>query len=411
MISSVSDYILGLRIFTSVSKAKKKYYFILSLLINLGILGFFKYYNFFIQSFSELLEVVGLNPNIHTLSIILPVGISFYTFQTLSYSIDIYRGRMKPTKDFLSFLAFVSFFPQLVAGPIERASNLLPQFHKIRKFSYEYGRVGMKLILWGFFKKVCIADNLSGQVDIIFQSYESLGALDLMIGALFFAFQIYCDFSGYSDMAIGLGKLFGFDLMTNFKYPYFSENIGEFWRRWHISLSSWFRDYVFIPLGGSIGTKLFRIRNLIIVFTVSGLWHGANWTFIFWGFLNSIYYLPSLFIRFQSESKIRRYVSICATFFFTCLAWIFFRSPTISDAFQYIVHVFENQLILTGSYQFEFTLLLPFILFEWLGKKQIVPIMNLKLPFIWRYSTYLLLIFIIIFFGAFNEQSFIYFQF
>ena len=253
-----------------------------SILGNIGFLGFFKYYNFFVDNFVEAFSFFGNDISVNTLNIILPVGISFYTFQTLSYTIDVYKKKLEPTKDFISFAAFVSFFPQLVAGPIERATHLLPQFYKKRIFNYSVAVDGLRQILWGLFKKVVIADNCAEYANVIFNSYDDQSGMTLVFGALFFAFQIYCDFSGYSDIAIGTARLFGFDLMKNFAFPYFSRDIAEFWRRWHISLSTWFRDYVYIPLGGSRGGTSMKIRNTFIIFLVSGFWHGANWTFIIW---------------------------------------------------------------------------------------------------------------------------------
>ena len=291
-ISSMVDYIVGLSIYKTDDSSKRKRLLLISMFVNLGFLGFFKYYNFFADSLIDLFSNFSISLHPRTLNIILPVGISFYTFQTMSYTLDIYRKKMEPTNDIIAFFAFVSFFPQLVAGPIERAKNLLPQFMKKRKFDYETATDGLRQILWGLLKKIIIADSCAHVVDYIFANYQFYNGSVLLMGVIFFAFQIYGDFSGYSDIAIGSAKLFGFDLMRNFAYPYFSRNIAEFWRRWHISLSTWFRDYVYIPLGGSYVNKWKRIRNIIITFTVSGFWHGANWTFIFWGFLNGIYYIP-----------------------------------------------------------------------------------------------------------------------
>ena len=266
-LSTVIDYFIGLKIPKQSSDKKQKLLLWCSVLFNLSVLGFFKYYNFFVDSWVDLFYSIGYEiKSIWTLNIILPVGISFYTFQTMSYTIDIYRKKLEPTKDFIAFASFVSFFPQLVAGPIERASNLLPQILNKREFEYEQGVQGLRLILWGMFKKVVIADSLAPMVDNIFGNYQDLGGGTLWLGAIYFAFQIYCDFSGYSDIAIGTAKLFGFELMSNFKFPYFSRNIGEFWRRWHISLSTWFRDYLYIPLGGSQEGKWESIRNIFIIF-------------------------------------------------------------------------------------------------------------------------------------------------
>ena len=268
-LSTIVDYFVGLKIHNSSNKKARKSYLWISVLFNLGLLGFFKYFNFFIDSWIDLIGAFGYeHQSTWTLNVILPVGISFYTFQTMSYSLDIYHGKLKPTKDFISFASFVSFFPQLVAGPIERASNLLPQILKSRVFKYEQGVQGLRLILWGMFKKVVIADSLGWRVDHVFNHYQNLDGGILLLGLIYFSFQIYCDFSGYSDIAIGVSKLFGFELMSNFKFPYFARDIGEFWRRWHISLSTWFRDYLYIPLGGSKRGKWLSIRNLFIIFIV-----------------------------------------------------------------------------------------------------------------------------------------------
>ncbi len=294
LFSTVVDYSIGLQMAKSTNQKHRKQLLFLSLAVNLGLLGFFKYYNFFIDNFTIAFTFFGgaIQPN--TLSIILPVGISFYTFQTLSYTIDIYRKKIEPTKDFLGFAAFVSFFPQLVAGPIERASNLLPQFHKKREFDKDEAIIGVKQIIWGLFKKVVIADNCAQFANEIFANHASFSSVTLILGVIYFSFQIYCDFSGYSDIAIGTARLFNFKLMVNFRYPYFSRDIAEFWRRWHISLTTWFRDYVYIPLGGSRVTRGKQIRNVFIVFIVSGFWHGANWTFIVWGAINALFFIPLL---------------------------------------------------------------------------------------------------------------------
>lgn len=276
-LSTVVDYFIGQGIVHTESKPKKRSLLYLSMIFNLGVLGFFKYYNFFVDSWVELLASVGYKiENTFTIQIILPVGISFYTFQTMSYTIDVYRGNLKPTKDFISFASFVSFFPQLVAGPIERATNLLPQILGKRQFNSAIAIQGLRLIIWGMFKKVVIADSLAPVVNNIFSNYQDFDGGTLFLCAIFFAFQIYGDFSGYSDIAIGVSKLFGFELMSNFKFPYFSRNIGEFWRRWHISLSTWFRDYLYIPLGGSRGGKWMSLKNIFVIFLVSGFWHGAT---------------------------------------------------------------------------------------------------------------------------------------
>ena len=348
-LSTIVDYFIGLNIPKQDSEKKQKLFLWGSILFNLGVLGFFKYYNFFVDSWIDLFSSIGYEiKSVWTLNIILPVGISFYTFQTMSYTIDIYKKKLQPTKDFISFASFVSFFPQLVAGPIERASNLLPQILKKREFQYEQGVQGLRLILWGLFKKVVIADSLAPMVDNIFSNYEDFGGGILWLGAIYFAFQIYCDFSGYSDIAIGTSKLFGFELMSNFKFPYFSRNIGEFWRRWHISLSTWFRDYLYIPLGGSKGGKWKSIRNIFIIFLVSGFWHGANWTFIIWGLFHSILFLPSFIFKTNRKytssiiaentllPSLKEFFQVGTTFILVLIGWVFFRSETIIDSIGFI---------------------------------------------------------------------------
>ena len=281
LFSSFVDYGIGLALKNENRAQKRKFLLCVSLFLNLGLLSFFKYFNFFIANFKSAFTFFGHSLDVPSLNIILPVGISFYTFQTLSYGIDVYRRKLEPTRDIVAFLAFVSFFPQLVAGPIERATHLLPQFYSKRVFNYDKAVDGLRLILWGFFKKIVIADNAALYVNDIFTNYTQYSGGTLILGAVLFAFQIYGDFSGYSDIAIGLARLFGFDLMRNFKYPYFSKNIAEFWKKWHISLTTWFRDYLYLPLGGNRGSLFFKIRNVFIVFLVSGFWHGAKWTFFF----------------------------------------------------------------------------------------------------------------------------------
>jgi alginate O-acetyltransferase complex protein AlgI len=292
--STLLDYFTGLKIYEAKGKHKKKFWLWLSICINLGFLGVFKYYNFFVSSFAEALSSFGLHINYSTLNVILPVGISFYTFHGLSYVLDIYNNKIKPNRNFINYSVFVSFFPLLVAGPIERATHLLPQIERKREFDYSKAIDGLRQILWGLFKKIVIADNCAEYANLIFNNSDQYGGSTLLLGAIFFTFQIYCDFSGYSDIALGTARLFGIDLLRNFAFPYFSRDIAEFWRRWHISLSSWFRDYLYIPLGGSKGGTLKKVRNTFIIFLVSGFWHGANWTFIVWGLLNAIYIMPSI---------------------------------------------------------------------------------------------------------------------
>ena len=357
-LSTVVDFIIGLNIPKQDSEKKQKLLLSCSVLFNLGVLVFFKYYNFFVDSWVDLFSSVGYEiKSTWTLNIILPVGISFYTFQTMSYTIDIFKKKLEPTRDFISFASFVSFFPQLVAGPIERASNLLPQILKKREFKHEQGVQGLRLIIWGMFKKVVIADSLAPIVDDIFSNYQDFSGGTLWLGAIYFAFQIYCDFSGYSDIAIGTSKLFGFELMSNFKFPYFSRNIGEFWRRWHISLSTWFRDYLYIPLGGSQEGKWKSIRNIFLIFLVSGFWHGANWTFIFWGLFHAILFLPSFIFKTNRKYKSsiigedsflptpKEFIQVGVTFILVTISWVFFRSETILDSFEYLyIMIFDYEI-------------------------------------------------------------------
>ena len=383
----------------------------------------FKYFNFFIDSWIDLLNAIGYEQkSTWTLNVILPVGISFYTFQTMSYSLDIYHGKLKPTKDFISFASFVSFFPQLVAGPIERASNLLPQILNIRVFKYEQGVQGLRLILYGMFKKVVIADSLAPQVDKIFENYASLNGGVLLLGLIYFSFQIYCDFSGYSDIAIGTSKLFGFELMSNFKFPYFSRDIGEFWRRWHISLSTWFRDYLYIPLGGSKGGKWLSIRNIFIIFIVSGFWHGANWTFIIWGLIHAMLYIP-LFLRGKNREHTKAIVAenewlpslkelfqIGKTFFFTILAWAFFRSENISNAIDYLIRMMTS-FNLPISHRRGMIFVVILLLLDWLMRHNERLVLSNKNKII-RWSFYLFLLYLIVAdFQIIDKSQFIYFQF
>jgi D-alanyl-lipoteichoic acid acyltransferase DltB (MBOAT superfamily) len=346
--STVVDFFVGIRVAKAFEKRMKNWWMAVSLLVNLGLLAYFKYANFFIESWIEAWGAMGVTMHASTLKVILPVGISFYTFQTLSYSIDIYRGTLKPTRSFVNFAAFVSFFPQLVAGPIERASRLLPQIENKREFKYEEGVAGLRLILWGMFKKVVVADTCAIYANDIFANYTEYSGPTLMLGAVYFAFQIYGDFSGYSDIAIGTAKLFGIQLMTNFKTPYFSRDIAEFWRRWHISLSTWFRDYLYIPLGGSRVGKWKAVRNVFIIFLVSGFWHGANWTFIVWGGIHAGLFLPLLLRgtnrRYTSETIAegkwlptgRELLGMAWTFNMVCVAWVFFRAESVEEAVAYV---------------------------------------------------------------------------
>jgi D-alanyl-lipoteichoic acid acyltransferase DltB (MBOAT superfamily) len=422
--STLVDYSIGYLLKTEKKEVRRKLYLWISIIINLGFLGFFKYYNFFIESFIEAFSFFGKQNQPNTLNIILPVGISFYTFQTLSYTIDVYRKKLEPTNNFIAFSAFVSFFPQLVAGPIERATNLLPQFYNKRIFDYSAAVLGLRQILWGLFKKVVIADNCATYANIIFNDHNDYSPGVLVLGALFFTFQIYGDFSGYSDIAIGTSRLFGFDLMQNFAYPYFSRDIAEFWRRWHISLSTWFRDYLYIPLGGSRGGMKMKIRNTFIIFLVSGFWHGANWTFIIWGLLNALYFLPLLLVnknrihtglvaKGNLLPNFKELAQMLITFSLTVFAWIFFRANSVSHAFDYIAQIIiGNVKAMPISIPKELPYLIVFfIIIEWLGRSSQFAIERLQfIPNYVRWSFYFGLILLLFLFAG-QEQEFIYFQF
>ncbi|WP_405576052.1 MBOAT family O-acyltransferase [Winogradskyella sp. Asnod2-B02-A] len=421
--SSFVDYNIGLRLDNTQEQRKRKLLLYISMLVNLGFLGYFKYYNFFIDNFKLAFESIGINMHLSSLQIILPVGISFYTFQTMSYTIDVYRKKLEPTKNVIEFFAYVSFFPQLVAGPIERAKNLLPQFKVKRKFSYDLASDGMRQILWGLFKKMVIADNCAVYVNQIFDAPQDYNSPTLILGAVLFAFQIYGDFSGYSDIAIGTAKLFGFNLMQNFATPYFSRDIAEFWRRWHISLSTWFRDYVYIPLGGSKGGKWMKVRNTFIIFLVSGFWHGANWTFIVWGFLNALFFLPLLLtnnnrnhIDVVASNKmlpsIKEIFQIGVTFVLTCFAWIFFRAKNMSSALNYLQEIgtFQSsESILPVKVLLVIALM---VLLEWGHRERSFALQYSPSDSVIKMRMiYAIVAFLILTFGNFELTEFIYFDF
>jgi alginate O-acetyltransferase complex protein AlgI len=427
--STLLDYFTGIKMSDAKNQKSKKFWFWLSISINLGFLGVFKYYNFFAESFASALDDIGLHVNPWTLKVILPVGISFYTFHGLSYVIDIYKDRIKAEKNFIDYSVFVSFFPLLVAGPIERATHLLPQIQKKRTFDYSKAVDGLRQILWGLFKKVVIADQCAEYANQIFNNSADYSGSTLVLGAIFFTFQIYGDFSGYSDIALGTARLFGIDLLRNFAFPYFSRDIAEFWRRWHISLSSWFKDYLYIPLGGSKGGMWMKIRNTFIIFLVSGFWHGANWTFIIWGFLNALYIMPSIIfntnrtnLEIVAKGKylptIKDLFSIGITFSLTVFAWIFFRAENIGHAISYISEILSLSLFsipkFAGMSRALTTIILVaiFVLVEWKGREGQYAISHLgikwKRPI--RYAMYYAIIIAIFWFGG-KEQQFIYFQF
>ncbi|MGZ0017138.1 MBOAT family O-acyltransferase [Yeosuana sp. AK3] len=424
------DYVVAIKIHASDSQPKRKWWLWVSVLFNVGLLGFFKYFNFFVDSWVDMVSLFGYTmKSTWTLSVILPVGISFYTFQTMSYSFDVYYKKLQPTNDFLSFAAFVSFFPQLVAGPIERASNLLSQILNKRTFSYEQAAGGVKLILWGLFKKVVIADSLGPIVDDIFSNYSTYPASTLILGVTLFSFQVYGDFSGYSDIAIGTAKLFGIELMSNFKFPNFSRNVAEYWQRWHVSLSTWFRHYVYIPLGGSRGSKLKSVRNIGIIFLVSGFWHGANWTFIFWGGFHALAFIPVFLMGRNTIYKdsvvgentlfptLTEIGQVLLTFGLVTFSRIFFRSESITDAFGFISRIVSNFNYETyhhpmGYRMIDYYVLIAlFVFYEYLIRK------DERSPFkfnskVVRFVLYVLIILgMLLFYDDSMDRSFIYFQF
>jgi alginate O-acetyltransferase complex protein AlgI len=423
--SSFLDFFIGIGLSKTDDKVSRRFLLLTSIIVNLGFLGFFKYYNFFAESFSEAFTFFGSKADVFTLKIILPVGISFYTFQTLSYSIDVYKRKLHPTNDVVSFLAFVSFFPQLVAGPIERATHLLPQFYKRRTFSPAIASDGLRQILWGLFKKVVIADNCAVGANQIFETYSDQPGSTLFLGAVLFAFQIYCDFSGYSDIALGTSKLFGFNLMRNFAYPYFSRDIGEFWRRWHISLSTWFRDYVYIPLGGSRVPLSTKIRNTFIIFLLSGFWHGANWTFIAWGFVHALYFIPLLIAGSNRSNleiaasnsafpSLKEAFGIVSTFILVTLAWIFFRAESLSQSIYIFEKIFSASLFQSPiNLSFEpFIYIGILVVIEWVSRRKEHPLQfdTYPIPIPVRWAIYYSILLFIFLFGG-EQTEFIYFQF
>jgi D-alanyl-lipoteichoic acid acyltransferase DltB (MBOAT superfamily) len=430
--STLVDFTIGKRLAQEDRQHYRKILLWTSILVNLGFLGFFKYYNFFVDNFVAAFSFFGQPIQSNTLNIILPVGISFYTFQTLSYTIDVYKKKLEPTNSLIDFAAFVAFFPQLVAGPIERASNLLPQFYKKRQFKFINLQFGLIRILWGLFKKVVIADRLAIMVNEVYNNPMDYGGAQYVIATVFFAFQIYCDFSGYSDIAIGTARLFGFRLMENFRSPYFSKSIGEFWRRWHISLSTWFRDYLYIPLGGSRSSQSKVYFNLMLVFVVSGFWHGAQWTFIIWGALHGTILILENFTKkhnimlFKKENVFSNIAQILIVFFITGVAWIFFRANTTGEAFHIVGHLFDFSQPLASSIR-GMTLylggpfwkllacfaLILFLLFTEhnINRGKLTENKIIQQPTIMRWSIYSVLVLSIFMFGAFDVERFIYFQF
>lgn len=432
--STILDYYSGIKIAESGNNKIKQIWLGLSISINLGILCVFKYFNFFVTSFVDLSEIVGFKVNPITFNILLPVGISFYTFHGISYLIDIYRDKIKVEKNVIDYSLFVSYFPLLVAGPIERATHLLPQLKVSRTFNYSKATDGLRQVLWGLVKKIVIADTCAVYANLIFNNAEQQTGSMLFLGALFFTFQIYGDFSGYSDIALGCSRILGIELLQNFSFPYFSRNIAEFWRRWHISLSSWFREYLYFPLGGSKGGLWLKIRNTFIIFLVSGFWHGANWTFICWGLLNAFYFLPSLlfdqnrqYLDIVAKGKVfptfKELYLMGSTFMLTVFAWIFFRAESMTKAFEYIEGIFSKSFFTKPSGKVFFSvenhpaiillIVIVFYIIEWIGResKYALEKMNLMNKYV-RWSLYYVLAFAVYWYSDSSEsQQFIYFQF
>ncbi len=422
MLSTVIDYVLGLKISQTEEQPERKKMLLISVFMNLGVLAFFKYFNFFTDSFMSLMNTVGIEASWNTLNIILPVGISFYTFQSMSYTIDLYRRKIEVESDFIRFATYISFFPQLVAGPIVRASDLLPQFRKDHQFDWNEFKMGLGQVLVGFFKKVAVADSLALVVDQIFTSPAGFSSLNLVVGVIFYSFQIYCDFSGYSDIAIGLARMMGFHFPMNFRTPYFSKNFSEFWTRWHISLSSWLRDYLYISLGGNRGGTLFTYRNLMITMLLGGLWHGASWAFVFWGFLHGSYlivqrlsspYVTKVETALQVPKWLSNALSIALVYFLTCFAWIYFRSPDFATANTIIsgIAALEGTSLVNMFWIAQGFLLIGMLLIvEVVDTKVDLPEIAERSP-VFQIASYALILWSIALLGTFGQSQFIYFQF
>lgn len=424
MLSTLIDYLYGFGV-AAANKKTSKLFLVLSIINNLGILAVFKYYNFFITQFKEALALIDIAVNPYLIEVALPVGISFYTFHGMSYVIDIYHGKQKPVRNFIDYAVFVSFFPLLVAGPIERASHLLPQIQRIRTFNFKQSASGIRQIIWGMFKKVVVADTLASTVNLMFEQHTEYNGISLLLGAILFSFQIYGDFSGYSDIALGTAKLFGFELLSNFKFPYFSRDIAEFWRRWHISLSSWFRDYVYIPLGGSKSGQSIAVRNTLVIFLISGFWHGASWNFIVWGGIHALGFIPLLLLnknRLNTQEVVANNHNlpnriecwqILKTFSFVTFAWIFFRAKTLPLAIDYITRIIQDiaqhpsQLLQTPSGLKALLFVIPMVLGDWIFRRD-----DRNYPINKWIGLILALVSLIYLLAAFGKKAdFIYFQF
>lgn len=422
--SSAVDFAVGLGLGRTTDAGRRKLLLAVSIIVNVGLLGFFKYANFFLDNLAAAFTFFGAAAPIRGLEIVLPVGISFYTFQKLSYTIDVYRQKVPPSRDLLQFCTYVAFFPLLLSGPIERATNLLRQLGEPKDFEYERGADGLRQIAWGLFKKVVIADNCAEIVNASFNANPGdQSGSTLLLAAVLYGVQIYGDFSGYSDMAIGTARLLGLDLIQNFAYPYFSRDIAEFWRRWHISLTSWFRDYLYIPLGGNRGSRLSKIRNVMIIFLVSGFWHGASWTFIIWGFLHALFFLP-LLLRDQNRRHIDDIVGalptlaelgrMVMTFALVDVAWIFFRAETFAGALAFIAGMVDPSLFSKPDVipLKVLALVMGMFAIEWLNRRKLhgLALADWSLPTFARWTGYVVLVSLIVYFGG-TSETFIYFQF
>jgi alginate O-acetyltransferase complex protein AlgI len=423
-VSTAVDYRVGILLSKASAVRKRKLLLWLSVLVNLLLLGFFKYYDFFVTSFADMLGLFGLHASMRTLGLLMPVGISFYTFKKLSYTIDVYKERLEPTRDWVAFFAFVSFFPQLLAGPIDRGTTLLPQFLKKRVFSDSLAKDGLRQMLSGFMKKLVIADNLIPMVNELFTNYSAYDGLSLVIGIFFAAMQLYCDFSGYSDIAIGIGKLLGFRLMQNFAFPFFSRDIAEFWRRWHISLSTWLRDYLYVPLCGNRPSRQKKAFFIVVTFTLCGLWHEAAWTYVFWGFLHGLYFLPMTlkkrhprFIGTAGKGRLlpsfRETRAMIWTFIITSFAWVFFMGDSFKEAFGIIARVASHPFMGLSCRGYLPMLLACFLLLvlEWFQREKEFFLQIGKLPLVLRWCAYYVSILVILVFGVFGSTEFMYTQF
>jgi D-alanyl-lipoteichoic acid acyltransferase DltB (MBOAT superfamily) len=423
-LNSMIDFFAGLGLQLAETKSTRRILIIVSIVFNLGILGFFKYYNFFADSLARLLLTLGVPSDPFVLQVILPVGISFYTFQTMSYTLDVYLRKMDAVRDPIVFLAYVSFFPQLVAGPIERAIDLLPQFLVPRSVSWPQIQAGCRQALWGLFKKMVVADNVAVHVDYVFRHCGELDGASLLIGAFLFSLQIYCDFSGYTDVAIGAAKLMGFQLSRNFAYPYFSRNIAEFWRRWHMTLSTWFRDYLYIPLGGSRIGRSRTILNILVTFTLCGFWHGANWTFLAWGFLNGLMFVPLILLdRHQVNKQIVAHdrpwptwpetLGILGTQSFVLISWVFFRADSLSHAGLYLMRCVTHPWLGLDYSRYVVGLMLcgGLLAVEWLQRRRPFALDLQDWPLLARYAAYAAVFTLLVELGSQAHVPFIYFQF